>query len=51
MTGEAGNGRYDIQLKPLDEKRTAYILELKAVKERERLEEAGFLHEGVLYSL
>ena len=38
---EAGNGRYDIQLKPLDKKRTAYILELKAVKEREQLEEAA----------
>lgn len=38
---EAGSGRYDIQLKPFDKKRTAYILELKAVKEREQLEEAA----------
>ncbi len=31
---EAGNGRYDVQLRPYDKKRTAYILELKADKSK-----------------
>lgn len=47
---EAGNSRYDIQLKPVDKKRTAYVLELKSIrndiskeKVRERLNEEAIL--------
>lgn len=36
---EAGNGRYDIQLRPFDKKRTAYIIEIKASDSELQLEQ------------
>lgn len=36
---EAGNGRYDIRLRPFDKKRTAYIIEIKASDSELQLEQ------------
>lgn len=34
---EVGNGRYDIQLRPYDKKRTAYVIELKAAASEQEI--------------